>query len=183
MTNKKEILLAKATELFMQGGYTAIGVDRIVAEAGVAKMTLYKYFPSKADLILAVLVQRDHAFRTSLMAAADKETTFTNKIHALFIWHDQWFRRKDFNGCMFINAAAEYHDRKSPIHKMSAQHKQLIVDYIESILSASHGKRAGKLAVQINMLLDGAIDAAHVMSHMRAAIDAWEAAQRLIAVD
>ncbi|GGC12628.1 TetR family transcriptional regulator [Oxalicibacterium flavum] len=178
--DKKEALVGKAMELFAKGGYTAIGIDRILAEAGVAKMTLYKYFPSKTDLILEVLVRRDDYFRNSLMAAAERKKSTAAKIQALFTWHEEWFRRDDFNGCMFINAAAEFHERDSPIHQVAARHKQLIVDYIEGVLKDEYGARARKLARQINMLLDGAIDAAHVIGNPNAAAEAWEAAKSLL---
>ena len=180
MADKRELLVNKAMELFARGGYTAVGIDRILAEAGVAKMTLYKYFPSKSDLILEVLTRRDDYFRTSLMAAADAKKTTLTKIQALFTWHDEWFNREDFNGCMFINAAAEFHDRNSPIHQMAARHKELIVDYIEGILKADYGSRSRKLARQINLLLDGAIDAAHVIGDENAAANAWDAAKTLL---
>lgn len=180
MLDKREILVKKAMELFAQGGYTGVGIDRIIAEAGIAKMTLYKYFPSKSDLILEVLNQRDAFFRTSLMNYVNQQESLPQKILALFTWHDQWFKRKDFNGCMFINAAAEFHDRKDPIHQVAALHKQLIIDYIESLLLETHGTKARKLASQINILLDGAIDAAHLTGNPNAAMEAWEAAQCLI---
>lgn len=180
MADKRELLVSKAMELFAEGGYTAVGIDRILAEAGVAKMTLYKYFPSKTDLILEVLTKRDDYFRTSLRAAAESKKTTATKIQALFTWHDEWFNRPDFNGCMFINAAAEFHDRDSPIHLMAARHKELIVDYIESILKIEYGARSRKLARQINLLLDGAIDAAHVIGEKHAATDAWDVAKGLL---
>ncbi|MFC7288980.1 TetR/AcrR family transcriptional regulator [Herminiimonas glaciei] len=180
MVDKREVLVQTAMRLFAQGGYTGIGIDRIIAEAGIAKMTLYKYFPSKQDLILEVLTQRDVFFRTSLMNYVDQQEGLAQQILALFTWHDQWFKRKDFNGCMFINAAAEFHERKNPIHQISALHKKLIIDYIESLLKETHGARSAKLASQINILLDGAIDAAHLSGNPDAAMQAWEVAQYLV---
>lgn len=96
MSNKRADLIAKATELFAQGGYTAIGIDRIIAEAGVAKMTMYKHFPSKQHLILAVLKQRDEAFRASLMAYAEQYNAPLNKLKAVFEWHHEWFGKQIF---------------------------------------------------------------------------------------
>lgn len=180
MMDKREVLVQTAMQLFAQGGYTGVGIDRIIAEAGIAKMTLYKYFPSKQELIMEVLTQRDLFFRTSLMNYVNQQDGLEKKILALFTWHDQWFKRKDFNGCMFINAAAEFHERKNPIHQIAALHKKLIIDYIESMLLATHGARAAKLASQINILLDGAIDAAHLSGNPDAAMQAWEAAQILV---
>jgi AcrR family transcriptional regulator len=168
MVDKREVLVQTAMKLFAQGGYTGVGIDRIIAEAGIAKMTLYKYFPSKQDLIMEVLTQRDLFFRTSLMNYVNQQEGLAQKILALFTWHDQWFKRKDFNGC------------KNPIHQISALHKNLIIDYIQSLLIETHGAQAAKLATQINILLDGAIDAAHLTGNPDAAMQAWEVAQYLI---
>lgn len=180
MQSKRELLVRKAMELFAQGGYNAVGIDRIIAEAGVAKMTMYKYFPSKNDLIVEVLNERDKTFRLSLMDYVNQSGTSHEKIKAVFVWHDKWFKRKDFNGCMFINASAEFHDRKDDIHKLSAHHKQQITAYIEALLEDVYPGQANKLAMQITMLLDGAIVAAHVTGNLNAAMDAWEVAQRLM---
>lgn len=181
MLNKRELLIKKATELFAQGGYNAVGIDKILAEAGVAKMTMYKYFPSKNDLIAEVLKERDKTFRSSLMAFVDLSDSFFEKIRAIFIWHDKWFKRRGFYGCMFINASAEFHNRKDEIHKVSAEHKHLITAFIESILVNVSPLKSKELAAQISMLLDGAIVAAHVTGNSNAAMEAWDAAQSLLA--
>lgn len=183
MLSKQELLVNKAMELFAEGGYNAVGIDKIIAEAGVAKMTMYKYFPSKNDLIVAVLRERDRTFRLSLMTYVNLYDAFSEKIKAIFVWHDTWFKRDDFNGCMFINASAEFHDCNDDIHKISAEHKHLIEAYIESILVNISPPKAKKLATQIAMLLDGAIVAAHVTGNPSAAMDAWEAAQALLCAD
>lgn len=180
MSNKRADLIAKATELFAQGGYTAIGIDRIIAEAGVAKMTMYKHFPSKQHLILAVLKQRDEAFRASLMAYAEQYNAPLNKLKAVFEWHHEWFGEADFSGCMFINASAEFQDASTDIHQAAARHKQLLTDYLESLLIELHPSSAKKLAVQLNLLLDGAIVAAQVTGNCNAAKEAWEIAECLL---
>lgn len=180
MLSKQEQLVNKAMELFAQGGFNAVGIDKIIAAAGIAKMTMYKYFPSKNDLIVEVLRERDRTFRLSLITYVDLYHAFPEKIKAVFVWHDTWFKREDFHGCMFINASAEFHDCNDDIHKISADHKHLIAAYIESLLVNISPPKAKKLAMQIMMLLDGAIVAAHVTGNPNAAIDAWEAAQTLL---
>ncbi|MEB4591351.1 TetR/AcrR family transcriptional regulator [Candidatus Thiothrix sp. Deng01] len=180
MSSKREILIDKATELFASGGYTAIGIDRILAEAGVAKMTMYKHFPSKQHLILAVLKQRDEVFRTSLITYVKQHNTPIDKLRAVFKWHHEWFARPDFSGCMFINASAEFQDATTDIHQAAAQHKQLLTHYLETLLGDIFPASAKKLAVQINILLDGAIVAAQVTSNHNAAKEAWEVAECLL---
>lgn len=180
ISEKKRILVEKATELFAEGGYTAVGIDRIIAESGVAKMTMYKYFPSKNSLILEVLKERDSAFRSSLMAYVEQHDTVSEKIKAVFTWHNTWFNEKSFFGCMFINASAEFHDHKDEIHKIAAEHKKLIITYLETLLLEEYPVSARKLAIQINILIDGAIVAAHVAENQDAAKDALEAAESLL---
>lgn len=178
MLSKREELIKKATELFNKGGYNAVGVDKIIAETGIAKMTMYKYFPSKKDLIAEVLHERDRKFRASLKAYVDQHDTSYEKIKAAFLWHDKWFKRRDFNGCMFINASAEFHGSRDAIHKISAEHKRLIAVYLESLLFSL--SQPAKLTTQMSLLLDGAIVAAHVTGNVNAAMDAWEVAQSLL---
>ncbi len=180
MSDKRKTLVSKATELFAKGGYTAIGIDRIIAEAGVAKMTMYKHFPSKQDLILAVLQERDEAFRASLMAYAEQHPTPLDKLKAVFAWHDAWFNREDFSGCMFINASAEFQETTTAIHQAAARHKHKLIQYLETLLPANHPGSATKLAIQLNLLLDGAIIAAQVTGNLKAAWEAWEIAECML---
>jgi len=68
--NKRDQLIEKAQELFYREGYHATGIDRILAESGVAKMTLYKHFKSKEELILAVLETRHRTMIERLRRSA-----------------------------------------------------------------------------------------------------------------
>ncbi len=181
MKNKRDLLLQTATQLFSQGGYNAVGIDRIIAEAGVAKMTMYKHFPSKNALILEMLNARDESFMQSLTQYIDQQSSFFEKMKALFSWHHEWFNDKDFHGCLFINASAEFHQPDNDIYKRSSQHKQRLIHYIENLLTEIYAhQQAKKLAIQIEILLDGAIIAAHVIGHLNSAMEAWDIAQCLI---
>ena len=71
-SNKRDQLLNTAENLFYREGYHATGIDRILAESGVAKMTLYKHFKSKDELILAVLDARHELMLTRLRERAGK---------------------------------------------------------------------------------------------------------------
>ena len=80
-------------------------MDRIISESGVAKMTFYKYFPSKAKLIEECLVTRNQNLQQSLEAtiAACDPSDYLSHIRAIFEWYHAWFHSADFNGCMFQN--------------------------------------------------------------------------------
>jgi AcrR family transcriptional regulator len=114
----RERILRTAYELFLKHGFSAVGVDRIVADAGVAKTTLYRHFRSKNDLVVAVLERHEDLWtvgwlepETRRRAAADDE-----QIVAVFEAFDDWFRDAGYQGCMFINSLLEVHDDTSPIH-------------------------------------------------------------------
>ena len=114
----RERILRTAYELFLKHGFSAVGVDRIVADAGVAKTTLYRHFRSKNDLVVAVLERHEDLWtvgwlepETRRRAAADDE-----QIVAVFEAFDDWFRDEGYQGCMFINSLLEVHDDTSPIH-------------------------------------------------------------------
>ncbi len=181
MSEKHITILNTAMKLFAAYGYHAVGIDRIIAESGVAKMTMYKYFPTKTSLILDVLKERDRRFRDSLFAFADGFEPPTEKLQAVFTWHDRWLNEPSFNGCMFINAAAEYPDIHDEVHRIAIAHKQAIQDYLQAIVAKPLKKlRAQQLAAQLSQLLDGAIVAAQVMGDNNAALTAWRTASILL---
>src|SRR5690606_34465689 len=109
-SSKRQQLISTAQDLFAREGYHATGIDRILAESGVAKMTRYKHFRSKDELILAVLQgsERDTLGRLAQLRAARPPR------EALLVTFDglhAWIHQQDFCGCSFIHAAAEFHDR------------------------------------------------------------------------
>jgi AcrR family transcriptional regulator len=180
LSSKYQDLLDTATRLFAENGYTAVGIDRIIAEAGVAKMTLYKHFPSKQALILAVLKQRDQQFMQSLQAYVLQYSDLDSQIKAVFDWHQQWFKQADFYGCMFINAAAEFHQTQTEIQAINRAHKQRIIDWLQSLLAAKYAETAAELALQLSLLLDGAIVAAQTTQNPNAIIIAYQTSQLLL---
>lgn len=179
--DKRETLITTALRLFAAHGYRAVGIDRILAESNIAKMTLYKYFPSKEALILAALEARDRIFIESLTAYVTERAPGLARLAAVFEWHGQWFASDDFRGCLFIHASAE-HDRDSPeVSALAARHKQQIVQLLHDwLLPVVPPSAAMKLAVQLSMLIDGAIVAAHTLQLQDAAPQARQAAQVLV---
>ena len=118
-----ERILQTAYELFTRNGLQAVGVDRIVAEAGVAKMTLYRRFRSKDELVVAALDLREKIWTEEWLRreVEGREATPEGRLLVIFDLFDEWFRRDDFEGCFFINSLVESHDRTSRIGVASAQ--------------------------------------------------------------
>lgn len=153
--SKQEDILDTATSLFSEFGYHAVGIDRIIAESKVAKMTLYKHFPSKDFLIESVLVRRDTMLRESIINNLNKEPTPLLKLKSIFDWYSRWFQSEDFHGCMFIKATEEFSDVTSNIRKFSQDHKVWITDLMESLLKEVGVKNADAMAAHLIVILDG----------------------------
>src|SRR6476620_7730380 len=105
----RERILDTAYELFSRHGTRAVGVDRIIAECGIAKMTLYRNFPSKDELILAFLDRRAERWTHEWLEseAAKRGGNPAQRLLAVFDTFDGWFRQADFEGCSFINVMLE----------------------------------------------------------------------------
>ena len=108
-----DVILDHALRLFYREGIRATGIDRILAEAGVAGMSVYRNFKSKDGLVAAVLKRRDEAWMSWLTAEVEIAPTPRERLLRVFDALDRWFRRDDFHGCMFINAAGEFADGAS----------------------------------------------------------------------
>lgn len=160
---RKEHLIQTAVELFRRRGYHATGIDRIIAEAGVAKMTLYKHFRSKDDLIVAALRRWDEDSRRWLIRAIEERADEPyERLLALFDVLDEWFDTPEYGGCMFINAAAEYPDPTDPIHRAAAEHKRLFREYLQEQVAACGFEDPDVVTGQLLLLMEGAIVTAQV---------------------
>jgi len=176
----KQRLLEAADRLFYQEGIRSVGIDRVIAEASVAKMTLYTHFPSKDDLILAVLQFREQQLLEFFGSAMKRHAKRRkNKLSAFFAALKDWFQSPGFRGCAFQNAAVELADPAHPASKFARDHKRRFADMLSSLVEDSLGKRATKLAPAINLLVEGAIMVAVVQGNPDAATVAWTAAERL----
>lgn len=179
--DKRAHLVDTALRLFATGGYHAVGIDRVLAEAGVAKKTLYAHFPSKNALIAEVLRERDRRFRASLAAFVDRQSAPLDRLAAVFAWHRQWFEEPGFAGCMFLNVAAEFHGEVAELQLLAREHKRAVETYLVGLLEPLTGAgEAPVLAADFNLLLDGAIGVALVSGDAEAAERAWNMARRLL---
>jgi AcrR family transcriptional regulator len=96
----RQRILETADRLFYQDGLRAVGIDRIIAEAEVAKMSLYKHFPSKDDLILAVLKYREQGVLEFFRSAMERHgKKAKNPLRAFFVALKEWFETPGFRGC------------------------------------------------------------------------------------
>jgi len=179
--SKREQIVTEALKLFYRDGFHATGIDKICKDAGVSKKTLYNHFKSKHELILATLRLRDEGFRNKFMRETERRgKTPRDRLLAMFDALGAWTEEKDFSGCMFINASAEFSALNDPIHLFSAEHKRLIRDYIRELGEQAGVRNPSELAGQLNLLLEGAIVEAHVSGNTQAAQTAKKIAQIIV---
>lgn len=183
MSVKREKLIQTALELFAKNGFHATGIDSILANAGVAKKTLYTHFRTKEELILAALRQHDGEFRNFFMknveALAD---TPEERLLAVFDVAEAWFSQNNFYGCMFINAIGEYSEEGTAIREVCKEFKRLMHSYMKSLAEQAGIKEADELASELALLLEGSIVTAQVSEQRgKAAKTAKRVAKSLIA--
>ncbi|MEQ9259632.1 MAG: TetR/AcrR family transcriptional regulator [Roseovarius sp.] len=178
---KRDELVRKALETFYRNGFHATGMDLLAAESGVSKTSMYKHFRTKEDLILAVLRLRDENFRNWLFRRIDElGESPRGRLLAIFDALEEWFAQREFRGCMFIKASAEYQEHDDPIHAQSAMHKRLLADHFTALCTAAGVADPKALAQQLLLLKEGAIVMAVLGRGRQAAQDAKLAARALI---
>ncbi|MCF8481238.1 MAG: TetR/AcrR family transcriptional regulator [Rhodospirillum sp.] len=137
----RERLIETSLRLFSTHGFHATGIDRILAEAGVAKMTLYRHFRSKDELILAALDRYETIFRAWLEGVLrHSDRPPDQRILDLFDKLSAWFgastlRELTFQGSMLTNAAAEFGQPGHPVHDAVAAHVRGLSSILEDTVS------------------------------------------------
>jgi len=177
----RQRILETADRLFYREGIRAVGIDRIVAEAGVAKMSLYKHFPSKDDLILAVLKYHEEGVMQFFRSALERHGKKAKKpLRAFFATLKDWFETPGFRGCPFQNAAVELADPTHPGTEFVRGHKQRFSAFLRGLIEESVGKAAAKVAPAVTILVEGAIVTAVIQGSPDAAGVARDAAFKLV---
>lgn len=178
---RRDHLVDTAWRLFYQEGYRAVGIDTLLAAAGVAKMTLYNHFASKEELIIAVLERRSSALLASVDESIVKAGRSPAKqLTAVFDGLKSWFATDEFKGCAFIRALSEYPDPAHPIHQTAWRHKRAMNARLKAIAKSADAKDAAALADTISLLIDGAIVSAHATDSVAPAESARLAALSLL---
>ena len=128
-------LMTAAGMLFAENGFHATGINRILAEAGVAKMTLYNNFTSKNELIEAVLRLKSRTVIAWLEGelARRQDQAGQGPLEALFGAYGAWFEEEGFRGCFFTRAALEFPDPSHPAHKAAASHTRKLFSVLEGV--------------------------------------------------
>ena len=155
----RERVMRAAYDLFSRRGTRTVGVDAVISEAGVAKMTLYRNFASKNDLILAFLERRETLWTVGWVRAECQRRgdTPVQRLLAIFEIFGEWFARPDFEGCSFITTLLEVTNRDSAIRQASVLHLANIRSYLCELATQAGVADPDSFARQWHILMKGSI--------------------------
>jgi AcrR family transcriptional regulator len=154
----RQRILETAGRLFYQEGLRATGIDRIIAESGVAKMSFYRHFPSKADLIAAFLKARHETWMDWFTREVDARIGKSGKgLEVVADVLGQWFREPTFRGCAFINTLAESGSSCGEECRIAIEHKRQLAVYLESLTKRLGLARPRQVAEAAMIVIEGTI--------------------------
>jgi AcrR family transcriptional regulator len=161
-SDARERILNTAYELFTLHGVCAVGVDRIVAEAGVAKSTLYRHFGSKDALTVEVLRRHQQLWTQGWLepAAARLASSPEGRLLAIFDALDEWFGQPDYEGCLFMNTLLETRDRSSPVRQVAIAAIEDVYAIVQRLAEEAGVLDTPGRAHQIQIIMRGCIVAA-----------------------
>ena len=162
MLSARERILDTAYDLFSHHGIRAVGVDRIIATSGVAKMSLYRHFHSKEALVLAFLQEREKRWTMEWLhaEASSRADDGAGRLLAIFDVFDEWFRQADFEGCSFINVLLEFGELEHPLRKATTVHLATIRGLVREFAVQAGVSDPEAVAAQWHILMKGSIVAA-----------------------
>jgi AcrR family transcriptional regulator len=168
--------------LFYEHGYRAIGVDTLATESAIGKMTLYRHYPSKDDLIVAYLKDSNEIFWRNFEEITKDAPAPREKLLAFFESLQNYVRTPACYGCPFLNVATEYPEPDYPGHQVALGHKQSVRARFGQLAREAGAREPEVLADQLFLLMDGAYmssrmfgvknPAAHLASAAKTLIDA-----------
>ncbi|MGE7955518.1 TetR/AcrR family transcriptional regulator [Pseudomonas sp. NPDC089530] len=181
----RDIILDVTEKLIYKSGIAATGMDLLVKTAGVSRKSIYRYFTTKDELVVAALQRRDQRWMHWFTSEVDKAPTPAARLLELFTVLGSWFASEDFRGCAFINTSGETGDPQDPVRQVAREHKQKLLDYVSGLCKEHAAEKTGtedpeEQARQLLILIDGAITVALVMGDRSAADNAQCMARKLL---
>jgi AcrR family transcriptional regulator len=177
----RDRLLRTADGLFYTEGIHAVGVDRVTAESGVAKATLYQQFRSKDELVAACLQRRAEDWRRTVAEPVQAMSgSASRRVGAVFGRLGEAIAASGYRGCPFINAAAEYPGPDGPVAAAITAHRAQVRGLFAKLLAGLPAGRRAALTDQLVLLYDGTMVSAQLDQGPSAARRARTAARQLL---
>jgi AcrR family transcriptional regulator len=150
-------LIDAATRLFYEEGIHAVGVDRVIEEAGVTRATLYKQFGGKENLVLAYLAHEDEMLRAMFAEAGESVADPDVLLEAVVQGIAADIRERHTRGCPFINAAAEYPDAEGAVRRLIDEHREWFRSTLQAVAETVGLERPEEVAASLVLLRDAAL--------------------------
>ncbi len=177
---KRDQIIQAAFELFRENGFYATGVDLIMRTAKVSKRTLYKYFPTKNELIISVLEYYRSEYKKHLTDLLDRsDQSGRKKILSIFEDAEKWFGDTQFHGCLAVNAMAEFSGKDAAIEDSCQCFKRWELGMLERLAREAGARESKQLAFKLFILLEGMASIAQV-SNGKSPVDITQMADRLV---
>ncbi len=177
-------IVETASNLFYKNGYNATGINEIIAEAGIAKATLYYHFRSKEDICLGYLQFKNTTFLHDIKVFVESKPKGKDQILAIFDFLALFFKDRDFNGCWCIKTVSEIpRDNKRIRNEIQVQKNlfiQLIMQLISNNIEGIGEKQIHSLARQVYLLYESAVGESHLHQEDWPIIEAKSLCSRII---
>ncbi|MFA7430377.1 MAG: TetR/AcrR family transcriptional regulator [Rhodospirillaceae bacterium] len=178
---KRDALVAQAEDLFDRLGFHGTGVDRLVTDSGVARMTFYKHFPTKNSLVRAVLERRDARFWAHMETeAAQRTEAGEHAVLAAFDALAAWLDGPGGNGDFLLKALGEFSEHDVTVAGDAAFRKLKAGPWMQARLDAVGVKESEARSWDLVLLMEGATALAPVVGGAAAASQARHAAAALL---
>jgi AcrR family transcriptional regulator len=153
----RDRVFAVAADLFYRKGIHAVGVEEIVREAGVAKISLYRNFASKDELVVAYLEDRSNVFLRDWDETFDRyRDRPREQLRAVMTYIAERTTRDGYRGCPFINFCAEFPDASHPGRRVAQTTKKALRDRFLRLAEALRAPEPQRLADGFLLLMEGA---------------------------
>ncbi|WOF24334.1 TetR/AcrR family transcriptional regulator [Microbacterium betulae] len=175
----RERILAAAEELYYRKGFAAVGMDELRSLAGVSLRRLYGVFPSKDDIVAAVLARKHDEWERTLTGRVEAVGSGAReRLLAVYSYLEEWFCDDGFRGCAFINAFGELGGTHPEVARIVRAHKASFQQYMAMLVGEIGADAA--LAAQLSILAEGAQSTAAISADPAVARQARAAAEVLI---
>lgn len=156
-SHARQQILETASELFYQKGIQHMGINEVIAESGVAKRTLYRWFPSKDLLIEEVMNYRAAQWICWFeRAVSERGNTAKERLLSTFDLLRDWYASPNFRGCPFINAVLEIADASHKAHQVSIDLRESIRQIVMQLAAEAGVKNPDFFSRQYLLLIGGA---------------------------
>ena len=163
-SSARENIVLTASNLFYKNGYNLTGINEIIAEAGIAKATLYNNFRSKEDICIAYLQHKDDVFTQNIRSFCLAQPKGKQQVLALFDFLIEFFQGDDFNGCWCIKTVAELPKDDERIKAEIQKQKNKLIRFIQELIETNLPRRKEPelLAKQIYLLYESGVSESHL---------------------